>query len=125
MRSWANVGRTLLALALTLVVTGVWAGAQRSNTPPDTASDSQESEAPAAAGPSTRVVVIDPGHGGGDVGVVGPGGVQEKTLTLEVARRVNALVESRLGMRALLTREDDRDASLRIGNISWVPGNAN
>ncbi len=115
MRSWANVGRTLLALALALVVTSVWSSAQRSNTPIDSASDSQEPDGPAqpaAPGIATRVVVIDPGHGGSENGVVGPGNVQEKTLTLEVARRVKALVESRLGVRALLTREDDRDVSL-------------
>jgi N-acetylmuramoyl-L-alanine amidase len=56
---------------------------------------------------TVRTIVIDPGHGGEDSGVKGPGGVLEKTVTLAVARRVKATIEGRLGMRVLLTHEDD------------------
>jgi N-acetylmuramoyl-L-alanine amidase len=59
-----------------------------------------------------RTVVIDPGHGGDDVGARGEGGAVEKDLTLAVARRVKAAVEARLGLRVLLTREDDRSVPL-------------
>ena len=55
-----------------------------------------------------QTIVIDPGHGGEDAGARGPSGVQEKTITLEVARRLRALIEARLGIRVILTREDDR-----------------
>ena len=55
-----------------------------------------------------RTVVIDPGHGGDDDGVRGPRGLLEKNLTLSVARRLRSLLESRLGLRVLLTRDDDR-----------------
>jgi N-acetylmuramoyl-L-alanine amidase len=57
---------------------------------------------------SIRTIVIDPGHGGDDEGVKGPAGTKEKDLTLTVARRVKAAIESRLGIRVLLTRDDDR-----------------
>jgi N-acetylmuramoyl-L-alanine amidase len=59
-----------------------------------------------------RTVAIDPGHGGDDVGARGDGGSVEKDLTLAVARRVKAAVEARLGLRVLLTREDDRNIPL-------------
>lgn len=59
-----------------------------------------------------RTIAIDPGHGGEDEGVKGAGGSKEKDLTLAVARRVKAAIESRLGIRVLLTREDDRNVSL-------------
>lgn len=59
-----------------------------------------------------QTIVIDPGHGGDDVGVRGAGGLQEKLLTLDVARRVRSMIESRLGLRVILTRDDDRTVSL-------------
>ncbi|MEO8256242.1 MAG: N-acetylmuramoyl-L-alanine amidase [Acidobacteriota bacterium] len=62
--------------------------------------------------PSLRTIAIDPGHGGEDEGVKGAGGTKEKDLTLAVARRVKGLIESRLGIRVLMTREDDHNVSL-------------
>jgi N-acetylmuramoyl-L-alanine amidase len=59
-----------------------------------------------------QTIVIDPGHGGDDVGVRGARGAQEKAVTLEVARRLRTLVEMRLGIRVVLTRDDDRTISL-------------
>jgi len=56
--------------------------------------------------------VIDAGHGGDDVGVRGDDGLEEKALTLDVALRVRSLVESRLGLRVILTRDDDHAVSL-------------
>jgi N-acetylmuramoyl-L-alanine amidase len=55
-----------------------------------------------------RTVAIDAGHGGDDEGVKGPGGTKEKDVTLAVARRLKGAIEGRLGIRALLTRDDDR-----------------
>ena len=54
------------------------------------------------------LVAIDPGHGGDDVGVHTADGLQEKELTLDVARRVRQRLETRLGVRVILTRDDDR-----------------
>ncbi len=55
-----------------------------------------------------RTIVIDPGHGGDANGTEGPAGTLEKTVTLQVSRRVKTLVEERLGLRVILTRDDDR-----------------
>jgi N-acetylmuramoyl-L-alanine amidase len=56
-------------------------------------------------------MVIDPGHGGDDSGVRGPKGAVEKQITLDVARRLKTLVETRLGVRVVMTRDDDRAIS--------------
>ena len=59
-----------------------------------------------------RTVVIDPGHGGEELGTQGANGTLEKDVTLSVARRLRTLIESRLGARVFLTRDDDRTLSL-------------
>ena len=59
-----------------------------------------------------RTVVIDPGHGGEELGTQGAKGTLEKEITLSVARRLRTLIESRLGLKVFLTREDDRTMSL-------------
>jgi N-acetylmuramoyl-L-alanine amidase len=59
-----------------------------------------------------QTIVIDPGHGGSDAGVHGSDGVEEKQITLQVARRLRALIEMRLGVRVVLTRDDDTPVSL-------------
>lgn len=46
------------------------------------------------------------------MGVRGARGAEEKQLTLDVARRLRAMVEARLGLRVILTRDDDRALSL-------------
>jgi N-acetylmuramoyl-L-alanine amidase len=62
--------------------------------------------------PALQTIAIDPGHGGDDTGVRGAGGAREKDVALAVARRLKAAIERRLGIRVLLTREDDRDLPL-------------
>jgi N-acetylmuramoyl-L-alanine amidase len=52
-------------------------------------------------------IVIDPGHGGHDTGTIGPNGLEEKDLVLEVSRRLGKLLESRLGAEVVYTRRDD------------------
>src|SRR5919204_432839 len=59
--------------------------------------------------PTLRTVAIDPGHGGEDQGVVGERGTKEKDVTLAVARRLKTAIEARLGIRVLLTRDEDRN----------------
>ncbi|HEY2013988.1 MAG TPA: N-acetylmuramoyl-L-alanine amidase [Bryobacteraceae bacterium] len=51
-------------------------------------------------------VVIDPGHGGHDVGTQGKT-LLEKDVVLDVARRVGKLIESRLNAEVVYTRSDD------------------
>jgi len=62
--------------------------------------------------PRFALIAIDPGHGGADVGVKTSDGLEEKELTLDVARRVRQRLETRLGVRAILTRDDDRALTL-------------
>jgi len=52
-------------------------------------------------------IVIDPGHGGHDTGTIGPNGLEEKDLVLEVGRRLGKLLETRLGAEVVYTRRDD------------------
>jgi N-acetylmuramoyl-L-alanine amidase len=59
-----------------------------------------------------RTVVIDPGHGGDEAGARGAAGTLEKDITLAVARRLRAMIESRLGLRVFQTRDDDRAMAL-------------
>jgi len=60
-----------------------------------------------------RVMVLDAGHGGHDTGAVGPGGLQEKDLVLDVTRRVARLVEDKLNVKVLLSRDGDHFVTLR------------
>jgi len=62
---------------------------------------------------SEYLVAVDPGHGGEDPGALGPGGVQEKDVVLEVARRIARRINQKEGMRALLTRKGDYFVELR------------
>jgi N-acetylmuramoyl-L-alanine amidase len=52
-------------------------------------------------------IVIDAGHGGHDTGTIGPNGLLEKDLVLDVAKRLGRLLESRLGAEVVYTRQDD------------------
>lgn len=52
-------------------------------------------------------IVIDPGHGGHDTGTIGPDGLHEKDLVLDVAKRLGAMIEQRMGSEVIFTRSDD------------------
>lgn len=62
--------------------------------------------APAGFVPRLRIV-LDPGHGGSDLGTVGRRGLLEKDLVLDIAARLGALVRRRLGADVIYTRRDD------------------
>jgi N-acetylmuramoyl-L-alanine amidase len=66
-----------------------------------------ESSLTRALGLKINRVVIDPGHGGQDQGTMGPKGLLEKDLVLDVALRVGKLIEERLGAEVIYTRTDD------------------
>jgi N-acetylmuramoyl-L-alanine amidase len=76
--------------------------------PPQPPPDLPQSFGMAVSG--IRTIAIDPGHGGDDEGVKSADGAKEKDLMLAVARRAKAVIEARLGLRVLLTRDDDRNA---------------
>ncbi len=69
--------------------------------------------APSQVGTRDIVIAIDPGHGGKDPGARGRGGLREKDAVLQVSKRLARLVNEEPGMRAVLTRNDDRFLRLR------------
>lgn len=60
---------------------------------------------------AVRRIVLDPGHGGANSGTRTPGGLEEKFLTLDIARRVRETLES-ASYEVLMTREDDEGLTL-------------
>lgn len=59
-----------------------------------------------------RTVVIDPGHGGADIGSRSVTGLEEKTITLAVAQRLRGILEAQLGVRVILTRDTDSEVAI-------------
>jgi N-acetylmuramoyl-L-alanine amidase len=62
--------------------------------------------------PGIHTIVIDPGHGGVQVGAIGPGGMMEKDATLAVCRKLADALSAKLKTRVVLTRTDDSVVSL-------------
>ena len=95
------------ATRVTIDVAAAGSPAQESAAPP-------KAPAPPAAPPPLPVrsgmqtVAIDPGHGGDDVGARGAGGLAEKDVALDIGRRLRGMIETRLGIHVVETREDDR-----------------
>ena len=81
-------------------------------TPAATPAAATAPKAPAAAAAEAPVIVIDPGHGGDEVGAQGPGGTLEKDVTLALARKLRSSLANRLGLQAFLTRDKDQALSL-------------
>ena len=85
--------------------------------PPSAAPDVIAREAkPVADGQRTLVralglkigkIVVDAGHGGHDTGTIGPHGLMEKDLVLDVSLRLGKLLENKLGADVVYTRPDD------------------
>src|SRR4029077_1384041 len=97
-----------------------WPGSKKraaKGKPKSTPTESQGREAlPTASGDRSLIralglkigrIVIDPGHGGHDAGAIGPNGLEEKDLVLDVGRRLGRLLETRLGADVVYTRNDD------------------
>ena len=68
---------------------------------------------------SGKKIVIDPGHGGNDAGAIGPTGVMEKTVTLNVARELRKLLEAE-GAQVIMTREGDTTVSAKGAKASDI-----
>lgn len=60
-----------------------------------------------ALGLKVNRIVIDAGHGGHDDGTIGPHGLLEKDVVLDVSLRLSRLVQERMGAGVVLTRSDD------------------
>ena len=83
---------------------------------PGTAAAPPPSAPPSPAAPAepggVRTVVIDPGHGGEEVGAKGPAGTLEKDVTLAIARKLRSALANSLGLQAFLTRDRDEEIAL-------------
>jgi N-acetylmuramoyl-L-alanine amidase len=84
---------------------------------------------------SVRRIVLDPGHGGAQIGAVSDSGVSEKEITLDIALRLRRLLQDGL-FEVLMTRETDTTLSLerRVAfanssradlfvsiHVNWIP----
>lgn len=92
-------------------------------TPPPVAATPPAASSPAkppAATPAPRrqtrplLVAIDAGHGGEDPGAIGPSGTYEKDVVLQIARRLQKLVDAQPNMKAYLTRDGDYFVPLHV-----------
>ncbi|MBI5676609.1 MAG: N-acetylmuramoyl-L-alanine amidase [Nitrospirae bacterium] len=54
-----------------------------------------------------KKIVIDPGHGGQDPGAIGPGGLREKDIVLDVGRELGKILKEEYHMDVIFTREKD------------------
>lgn len=59
-----------------------------------------------------KSIIIDPGHGGEDPGAVGRRGTLEKSLTLDIARRLRDRLKRYSNFQVFMTREKDQTLSL-------------
>jgi N-acetylmuramoyl-L-alanine amidase len=59
-----------------------------------------------------ETICIDPGHGGEDLGAIGRSKLQEKNVTLKIGLKLKRLIESKTGLRVIMTRDKDGEVSL-------------
>lgn len=69
-------------------------------------------EFPSRSSREIKTVVIDPGHGGLEIGAKGKFGTVEKDITLDISFKLKAIIERNLAFRVVMTREKDIDVSL-------------
>ncbi len=75
---------------------------------------------PSASRP--KIIVLDPGHGGDDPGAIGHRGLQEKYVTLEIAKRVKRTLETEMpGVKVYMTR--DRDETVHLSKRTEIANN--
>ncbi|MDR0217709.1 MAG: N-acetylmuramoyl-L-alanine amidase AmiB [Enterobacteriaceae bacterium] len=67
----------------------------------------KKTQAKSAQGKYPIVIAIDAGHGGQDPGAIGPQGLREKNVTINVARRLEALLRNDPMFKPILTRNGD------------------
>jgi N-acetylmuramoyl-L-alanine amidase len=110
----AALGAPILLILVLLPVAGAYSHQQSATTPSPTPSTVSPASTPQSA--STNIVVLDPAHGGTDLGARGTGGIHESDLVLEYGAQVRSALESQ-GFQVLQTRQgnlnpsfDDRSA---------------
>jgi N-acetylmuramoyl-L-alanine amidase len=112
--SVGSTGRLVLDLAPPPTETTPTPPTGTTNPPPTPSPGAPPELPPALMNPvaSIRTIAIDPGHGGDDEGAKGVTGIKEKDIALAAARRLRNILEGRLGVRVLLTRDDDRAVAI-------------
>jgi N-acetylmuramoyl-L-alanine amidase len=75
--------------------------------PEETNSEGEKLSLSRQLGLKIKTIAIDAGHGGHDPGAIGRSGLKEKNITLDVAKRLAALVKERLGCTVVMTRNTD------------------
>lgn len=83
-------------------------------TPPPAAKAPPPATRPAPRQTRPILIALDAGHGGEDPGAIGPGGTYEKDVVLQIARRLQKLVDAQPNMRAYLTRDGDFFVPLHV-----------
>jgi len=72
-----------------------------------------QADEPAASKPKPiETICIDAGHGGEDLGALGKSKLPEKNITLQISQKLKKLIESKTGLRVIMTRDKDSDVSL-------------
>jgi N-acetylmuramoyl-L-alanine amidase len=68
---------------------------------------------PASSKPKPiETICIDAGHGGEDLGALGKSKLLEKDVTLRISQKLKRLIESKTGLRVIMTRDGDNEVSL-------------
>jgi len=110
-RSWPRALSAPGAVVATLVVAAITAPPAVATVGPATDADAPFVVAPFVVAPF--VVAIDPGHGGSNLGAVGPDGLFEKDVTLALARRLRARLAAVPGLRVVDCRDADALVPIR------------
>ncbi len=74
-------------------------------------------------GLKVKSIAIDAGHGGHDPGAIGKSGLKEKSITLDIAKRLAVLVRERLGCNVVMTR--DRDVFIPLDQRPFIAKSRN
>jgi N-acetylmuramoyl-L-alanine amidase len=85
---------------------------EKTETPQGAPAVQQGAEPAATKGKSIETICIDAGHGGEDLGALGKSKLLEKTLTLQISLKLKKMIESKTGLRVIMTRDKDSEVSL-------------
>jgi len=105
--------RTLIASLAGMVVLGLDAGAAMAGPPKKRVRAKKKSMAKPTPPLRTRLIALDPGHGGRDPGAIGARGTREKVVVLAIARQLQKELLFRGRYRVMLTRTTDVFVPLR------------
>lgn len=89
-------------------------GERKETLKPPTVKKPEELTIARQLGLGIKKIVIDPGHGGEDPGAIGPGGIPEKEITLDIALKLKALLEQNSDLKVVLTRDKDVYVPLEV-----------